>query len=470
MQKLVSRYGTAAHLALLAVAPLFLYPFCASEWTATVLVWLSSLAALWVFVEPSRRNNEMLHDARTRVMSGVVRDPLFWILLVVVLLAAVRWVNGGIGLAYDAEKSVWYMRTAGAGFLPGCVDGHGKLQFAAALAFLVVVTGCRHALGKTARMSFLFTASSLAGLAAIVAAVAFQLGHAGAAKAAACAVTDPSYYGTAFGLHLLGGVAALVGAFECRWNKYMILFALAIGGNAAGLYFFSPSYVSAVFLAAALVLLLASCVYAAIVLGVAVPMKCLATVVIASLIPVLCAMGLATDEFNAMRLSPFAGDGSFFPAGFAEMRETLCGIAAKVWRERPWLGSGLGSFPIDIRFVATEADWSVLKPSQTAVLHGWWHLVAERGIVGAMSFALVAGTMLFTFARRFAGSFGRTSFLPGCILGPVAAAVLATVAFADVSFLRPEVLVAAGAFFAVAANSFPPLVKKDAGGASASAS
>ena len=461
MQKLVSKYGTAAHLAILAVAPLFLYPFCAAEWTATALIWLSPLAALWVLVEPSRRSNEMLHDARTRVISGVVRDPLFWMLAFVVVMSAVRWANGGIGLAYEAEKGVWYMRTPAAGFLPGCVDGHGRLQFATALALLVVVMGCRHALGKTARVSFLFAASSLAGLAGIVAAVAFYTGHEGVVRAAKCAMTDPSYYGVAFGMHLLGGVVALVGAFECRWNKYLILFAFAIGGTSAGLYFFSPTYVVVVFLAAALLQLVASCGCEAFKLGGSVPMKCIAAVIIASLIPVLCAMGLASDEFNAIRLAPFGENGSFFDSTFREMRETLSGIAAKVCRDRPWLGSGLGSFPLDIRFNATEADWAVLKPSQTAPLHGWWYLVAERGIVGAISFALIAGTMLFTYVRRLVGSFGRSAFLPGCILGPVAAAALVTITFADVSFLRSEVLLAAGAFFALAASSFPAPVAKD---------
>ncbi len=465
MQKLVSKYGTAAHLALLAVAPLFLYPFCAAEWTATALIWLSPFAALWVVVEPSRRSNEMLHDARMRVISGVLRDPLFWILAVLTVMAAVRWANGGIGLAYDAEKDVWFMRAPGAMFLPGCVDGHGRLQFAAALALLVVVTGCRHALGKTARASFLFASSVLAGLAGIVAAVAFFAGHEGVVLAAKCAASNPSYYGVAFGMHLLGGIVALVGGFECRWNKYLALFAFAIGGTSAGLYFFAPSYVVVVFLAAALVQLVSSCGCEAFKLGGTVPMKCVAAVIIASLIPVLCAMGLATDELNGLRLAPFREGGSFFDSAFLDMRETLSGIAAKVWRDRPWLGTGLGSFPLDIRFNATDADWSIIQPSQTAALQGWWHLVAERGIVGAVSLALVAGMMLFTYVRRLVCSIGRSAFLPGCILGPVAAAALATITFADVSFLRPEVMLAAGAFFALSANSFPSPVKEAPGGA-----
>lgn len=469
MQKLVSKYGTAAHLALLAVAPLFLYPYCSATWTATVLIWLTLLVGPWVLIEPSRRSGEMLHDARTRVVRGIVRDPLFWILTAIVAMSAVRWANGGIGLAYDPEKTVWFMRPPCVDFLPGCVDGSGALPFATSLGFLVVVVGCRHALGKTARMSFLFTASTLAGLAGVAGAVAFYAGHDGAVKAASCAVTNPSYYGAAFGMHLMGGIVALVGAFECRWNKYLLLFAFAIGGAATGLYFFSPTYLTVVFLGASLLLLLVSCGGAGLKFGGSVPFKSLATVLIASMIPALCAMGLASDEFNAMRLAPLWDGGSFFPHGFGEMRDALSAISAKVWKERPWLGSGLGSFPLDIRFNASESDWLMLKPSQSAALQGWWHLVAERGIVGALSFAIVAGTLLFTYVRRLVGSFGHSVFLPGCLLCPVAAAALVAVTFADVSFLRPEVLLSMGAFFAIAASSFPQPVK-DSGGKAQSAS
>ena len=88
MQKAISKYGLAAHLALLAVAPLFLFPFCDDAWTARVVIWLSLFAAVWTILEPSRRAEETLHDARFRVASSIARDPLFWLSLCLVLIAA----------------------------------------------------------------------------------------------------------------------------------------------------------------------------------------------------------------------------------------------------------------------------------------------------------------------------------------------------------------------------------------------
>ena len=204
MQKAISKYGLAAHLALLAVAPLFLFPFCGAVWTARVLLWLSFLAFVWTLVEPSRRQGEMLHDARFRVFLSVFRDPLFWFSLFLSLVAFVRWLNGGVAMAYDAENSVWSLRAPAIPFLPGSVSESGYLPFAATLAVAVMMQGCRHALGKSARGAFLFMASFLAGTASIAAIVSAACGHAGALAASACANSDATFAGNAFGLHLAG--------------------------------------------------------------------------------------------------------------------------------------------------------------------------------------------------------------------------------------------------------------------------
>ena len=172
MQKAISKYGLAAHLALLAVAPLFLFPFCGAVWTARVLLWLSFLAFVWTLVEPSRRQGEMLHDARLRVFLSVFRDPLFWFSLFLSLVAFVRWLNGGVAMAYDAENAVWSLHAPALAFLPGSVSGSGYLPFAATLAATVLMQGCRHALGRSARGAFLFIASFLAGVASVSAIVA----------------------------------------------------------------------------------------------------------------------------------------------------------------------------------------------------------------------------------------------------------------------------------------------------------
>lgn len=76
MQTLITKYGLAAHLALLTVAPLFLFPFCGEGTITVVMLWLSGLAFIWILMEPSVLAGEVLHDARNRVSANMFRDPL----------------------------------------------------------------------------------------------------------------------------------------------------------------------------------------------------------------------------------------------------------------------------------------------------------------------------------------------------------------------------------------------------------
>ena len=460
VQKFISKFGTAAHLAILAVAPLFLYPFCSGDTIATVTIWLSLPAAVWTLTEPSRRSSEMLHDARERVVHEVIRDPLLWILLSVLAFAGLRWANSGIALVYDAEQTVWRIGQQPVPFFPGCTKGAGYGPFATVLASTVLLTGCRHALGKSARIAFLFSCSALAGVAAVTAVVAGHFGHAGAQAAMACSTKTAAYAGSAYGLYFLAGVVSLVGAFECGWNKQMLLFSMAIGGSATGLYFFAPVPVIVLYLVAGAVVLLLCCGYAGVKLGGSVAFKCVAGMILASFVPVLCVMGFASQELNEARFSVFGADGRLFDETFFPLRDLLSRIAAKVWGEHPWIGTGLGSFPLDIRFNAVEADWGVLPPGQAGVMQGWWQLLAERGITGALTFVLVLGALGFAFVRRLCGGFRRRFFLPACALGPVALIVVAVETFIDSSFMRADVMLCVGALFALAGASFPQAKRK----------
>ena len=452
----MSKYGAAAHLALLAVAPLFLFPYCGQGDIATVLTWLSPLVAIWILLEPSRRADEMLHDARMRVAWSIFTDPLFWVMLVVVVLAGLRCANDGVSLAYDAEIAKWFVRETSMKFLPGATTGSGKLPFACSLALLVLVQGCRHALGRSARASFLFTASTLAGVAAILAVSAGALGHQGALKATACTLADTSFVGSAFGIYFLAGLVALVGAFEQKWHRQFALFAFALGGTATGLYFFAPSPVVALFLACAVLVLLVGVAYAGFALGGGTPYKCVAVVIIAATIPCLCAMGLSPDGMNLDRLAVFGEEGgTLFKPGFFELRSLLSGIAAKAWSAHPWIGTGIGSFTLDVRFAATPEDWAVLPVGAYSPLNGWWEVLAERGIIGLVSLTLPLAFIAFTFLRRIAGSFNRQTFLPGCVLGVVVLAASVAEMFFNASAIRADVMMAVGALFALSASSLP---------------
>ena len=474
MQKAISKYGLAAHLALLAVAPLFLFPFCGDAWTARAVIWLSLLAAGWTVLEPSRRADETLHDARFRVASSIALDPLFWFSLVLVLIAAVRWLNGGIGMVYDAETSIWSLSEARVPFLPGGTEDSGYLPFAAALGVAVLMQAGRHALGKSARVCFLFVAALLAGIAAIVAGLACVFENPVALHYAACSTVDATYPGVAFGICFMGSMVAIAGAFERKWNRAMPLLAIAVGGTAVGLYLFSPDMVIVVHAACAIVVAACALAYAHCRMGGLVVPKCLAFMLVAAIPPVLFVMGVVPEDIKAQKLACFLGEegARLVPDGFFELRSALSGIAEKVWKENPWLGTGLGTFGLDIRFNASESDWAMFASNQAGALNGWMQMLAERGIAGVAFFVAPLLFLLWTYVLRACRAvadilsksrhgFGALVFHPVCMLGPVAVAAVAACGFFDHSFWRSETMMLVAAVFAMAGSAFPAPKKAD---------
>ena len=457
MHQFLAKYGLAAHLAFLAVAPLFLFPFCAASSVAVTLLWLTLLAAVWCGLMPSVRRGERLYDARLRVVSESVRDPLFWVSLALALVTGFRALNGGVRMAYDIEAAAWQLTTAAFPFYPGCTDGAGILPFAVALALVAVFVATRHALGRSARQAFLLMASAIAGLAAVVFLVAAHLGHAGCARLFAFPGADVSFVGVALGLYFLGGVASLYAAFERKWMSATLLAPLSVGGTAVGAFAFAPPATAALFGVAALAVFGLSFVCALRTLRRQAEFRLLVVFALAVAMGGLLAGFLMPEAALSARLDAFA-QRAFFPDAFQALRRTLSDLALRTWKESPWIGTGLGSFGLDIRFQALPADWAVIPRGQTAVPNGAWFLLAERGIVGAALFVLPLGFLLFTYARRLA-AWARHVCLPhpAVLLFPLALVTLGVGALFDCSFLRADVLLAACAELAVAAKAFPTL-------------
>ena len=435
---------------------------------------MSFIAFLWMLVEPSRRQGEMLHDARLRVFLSVFHDPLFWFSLFLALVAFVRWLNDGVAMVYDAENAVWSLRTPAIPFLPGSVSESGYLPFSATLAVTVMMQGCRHALGKSARGAFLFIASFLAGVASISAVISAACGHPGALSAAACATSDASFAGSAFGLHLAGAMVALVAAFERKWKSAMPLLIVAIGGCGTGLYAFAPDYVIAVYTLASVLVLGFSLMYASRKVGGLVVPKCLAILLVSAAAGALFSMWVLPASVRGARFAFLSqGGASLLPDGFIAARDSLSAIAASVWKEHSWLGTGLGSFGLDIRFNASPDDWALLPSSQVGALNGWWQMLAERGIAGVILFASPLLFLSWTYvlrayeAVRKAVSSRRPAELMSlhavCWIGPLAIAAATVCGFIDHSFWRPETMMAAAAMFALSGSAFPAVAKNTGG-------
>ena len=459
MQKFIAKYGLAAHLAILAVAPLFLFPFFGDGAIATTLLWLCLPAAAWTFLQPSVRRGEMLHDARARVASGVFRDHLFWVLLVAVVFCGIRALNTGIAMVYDAETAKWVVASPSLPLISASVGGTGHLPFAGSLACMVLVLACRHALGRSARQAYFLISSALAGTAAALALFMANMGNPVASAAVRCPYAELSYVGVAFSVHAVCGVVAAVSVLEKKWNHVVPLLVMSVGFTAGGAFAFAPAYVSAIFLGAWLLVFGYAFCYALCVIRGAAEFKTLVVVVVSLLCGWVLVAMTTPSAIVSSRVEALL-DRAFLPDWYESARRAVSALSVKAWMASPWTGTGVGSFAIDVRFNATPSDWAAMPAGLVAPPFGWLKLLTERGIVGVAMMALPLILMLGTYFVRLVGwVMSRTAPQAGCWAAPAVLAAVASTAFLDCSYLRVDVLMAVAAVLSLSASTFPKAVK-----------
>lgn len=394
MQKLITKYGLAAHLAFLAVAPLFLSP--------VPIFWIAALGVVWLIMEPSRIGDEMLHGARRRVAGALVRDPLFWVLLVLCVLSGVRALNDGVMMSYDAELGNWTLARPNWPILPGCVKGDvGGLHLAMAVSLFVVTMGCAHALGRSARSAFALCAAAVSSCHLLIVSFFCRADQASFLQQVACSGENPAYSGMVYGILLLLAIVSLCAVFENRWWGALPLTAVALIGNALGLFLFAPPYLTALFGCALILLLLYSFVYLRVKIGRLSDFKYLVVVGLSLTFAGMAAMTILPESALAEKLAPFQ-TGDFLPRNLFPAREALSRISLSIWKEHPWLGTGLGSFAMDLNFHAAEADWRVISPLQVAPLNGYWLLLVERGVIGVFCIVVPLMMALIAYVLRIA--------------------------------------------------------------------
>ena len=455
MQKFIAKYGLAAHLAILAVAPLVLFPFCSERVVAEVLLWLSLLTALWMVLEPSVHGGERLHNARHRVASALLTDPVSWVLLSVVIFSGLRALNTGIAFKYNAETAVWYVSSAVIPIFPGVVGSSGDLVFAAAVAFFVLVLACRHSVGRKARMVFLLMSAALAGLAAVVSLWALHEGHAGAKSLLPSSASGScSFMGFSFGLYLIGGLVSFVSIFENKWHMAVLLVLLGVSGAGAGMFAFAPGYQILAFSVIVLVVLLYVSFYLFWTLRSSAEFKFLVVAGIAlALGGLMVSFFLPADVLDGHVAA--LGRLSFFPERYWEIRKLLSEVALGTWTSNLWIGTGLGSFSLDFRFAAKPEDWLLIPRQVTALANGWWLVLVERGIVGFVFLTLPFGFLLVSYVRRLAISFPEMCIpCPTALLLPLTLVLFVGGAFFDCSAFRADALLMMGPLAAISATAF----------------
>ena len=403
--KIVSKYGLAAHLGLLAAFPIAFSLFLDANTLGCVLLWLSLFAAIWVVFNPSVRPGEHSTDARTRVFVAIIRDPAFYFFVLAIGFAVIRWLNSGIALWYDAEQSVWSVKQAAAPNMPASTLDAGFLPMTVTVALGVIVIGVRHALGLSARIFCGLTAVFLVGVGGLVASVYASLGtYPTFLQAARATFVHTPFGGTPFGVFLVLAIAFGMAA-ECRkWSYARIPYVIAVAGTASGLVFFAPPAAVCVYLLAMLLFALFAFTYCARVGSMGGFARAAVLTVMGLSIPALLIMALAVPDLQQFKLEGLDLEKAV-PVEYALLKDTLSRISKAMWLERPWCGTGVGAFGLHVPFLAVKADWSVLPPHATNAISGYWTLLAERGIVGCSLLAVGLGILLWSWGARLVEAF-----------------------------------------------------------------
>lgn len=437
MQKLISKYGLAAHLALLAVAPLVVFPFLAIDEISKVILWLSLLVFGWFLNAPSRINKERsTSEARRRISKALLADPIFWIFAIVTLLAGFRALNNGISLAYDAESYIWYMTEPAVSVFPACCEGAGFPVFVSTLLSFIAYTIAKHALGKGARLALVYFLGLFAGIAGLVALYEYVMGNEGVIELARCGVENPSYIGIGFGIMALMLTSAIPLAFEKRWNVALATFPIALGGVFAAMITFSPAYMSSAFLAVGILILAYGLFWSLKKLGKTTSLR-IVVVFGASLFVALVVIYGTSFKLVGERFSSLSA--GFIPALEADISAKLSAVSMKVWKVKLWLGSGLGTFPQQFRFNATDADWAVVSVQQLMPLNGWSYLLIERGIIGALLMLVPAAGLAWGYVSRVITAVKEIPS-PMVFAGPLAAIIAFSLNIFNTSLFRIESL------------------------------
>ncbi len=416
-------------------------------------------------MEPSRRSGERLGEARARVCAAVVRDPLLWVFAALAIIAAIQAMNGGLDRVYDMSSRRWVFSESDWPLFPSSVDGHGFLPFALTVAASVVLMGCRHSLGKSARIAFAAFTGVYAGISAIAFVVACRLELPQALSAAGwingvwqCGADGPLWVsapGLGYGICLLAAIASATGLFECGWNRILLLFSFAIGATATGLFYFSTPPTLVLFIVLALAHYIGCMVYLARYRDPADVLRLFVILFIAALVPVIVGICIAPLDMTMARGAFFADIADFpailFPEGYADRRLALSEYALSFWKELPWIGGGVGSFADRLWIAGAE----MVGIRSQGPLNGWLYVLAERGIVGAVQFAIPLVLLIYTYVRNIIGSIGRRGFLPLGVMGPLALLTSVAATFIDCSSLRADTIILVGAFLAVSGSSFP---------------
>ena len=462
-----SRYGLATHLALAAALPAALAQFVSSGFLAVSMFWVSLAAWIWMIFEPSVLSGETVSRARSRMLGAMLRDPFAWFLLFASSIALVRWLNSGVKLFYDAEKTIWTVSDPAISAMPASSGDSALIPLATVAVASTVIIGIRHALGKNARVWFGVMTGAFSAVGGLAAVICVAAGVEQFKAGALVSFGAFSFAGSAFAMILPLAIACGVEAEERGMTKARLFFAFAVAGNAAAAFVFLPFLIGLAYLSFSAIVSIVALVLCkrregAAACARAASMLAFGIVGAASSVMVPSYKDVVTEKMSGLNVE------KAFPAALHDRNDVLDRVSMAVWKDHQWGGVGTGAFGLQAPFYVGQDDWQVLPPRLEHPSNGYFTILVERGIVGALFWVVGLGFLLGTWVMRLVESFrwhgsrdeGKAWFfcIPAVVWAGIAVlAGLACDMFFSSGIPLTPLPVCGAAALALSASSFPKM-------------
>lgn len=399
------RYAVAIHVALLAgylawarggSTPGLMWP----------VIWLSlGIIEMTLLLPPMRRTETPL-AARARLRRALLRDPVVYLGLALLLFLTMQWLNGPCKLAYQTDRSLWaYTPPPWPGF-PFCVDqGEARHVLQWGVALFAVLVGVRHGLNRSGKLLLLRLLVANGAVLAILGLAQFATGT---SKLFWVRPIEVFFFST-FGypnhaaayftlLFVINGGLLLQALADEELQRDALWLGITLVLNLMGATF----SLSRAGILLAWGVLLVGAVYGSIYLW--------SRITLARRVQLFSALGatlaLAVFCFLAMPNNPVRRE-----AGTIEFRRMvtqlmgdraqLAQAALQIWQDYPWVGVGGWGFRRQVALYVGQDRWDFLRSAGRANVHNdFIQFLCEHGMIGlGMMLALIAVLLVTLWIR-----------------------------------------------------------------------
>jgi O-antigen ligase len=467
IQKILTKYAVALHIAVIGAFALF----CLQRQSAAgaPFFWLTLIAVEMACLLPSVHHEETLMDARLRVLSSIVWDPMFYLLLVLVLFFAAQGMNGGCELKYEPGADVWRMGAPKIPWLPFAVKAEmGYRWTAIVFAALSIGLVFRDVLSKGSKRLALQILAGVSGAVGLVLAAMTLYGS--PIPGAKLAASFYQFSGTCFGFWAVAalGIHADMTLHETRGHSLLLFFGVV--GNLVGLLFFAEALQAGLFLLAAL----GMAVFSVSKLSGRMKKRDFLKGTISLLIIVAAIVFLLVYVFPGnpctKKILSVMNIDDYLKQFFAN-RGLRASAAMAIFQEHPWVGVGAGGFGEFVGLFVPQdgGSWALIQKDQACVLNDYLQMLCEYGVVGATLVLAALLTLLIPICFRLrvfvqgirwgnhrqAAGENEQEVSPIVLPGLVALGLLAVAAGMGNPFIEPAVLLSGISLMACLPNFLP---------------